>query len=254
MDAEEDCFILASGVGKVQQAAAVGAALAQRAQAGDSRPIRAINLGLSATRDREISLGSAFQVAKVTDAATRRSYYPDLLADLELPLAEVCTVDQPVSPSEVTPSNSLPLLFDMEASGYWQAAQRFLPSDSIYSLKVVSDYGFESSRQIPYSALLEHWDAALPNLMSAVEKIRAFPEPDRLELPDPLRDWKEKLVHHLRLTATQATELERMLLQRESHSQESILLLKKHLSKESPNHAHERKRQFQRVLHELLES
>lgn len=252
-DAEENCFLLASGLGKVQQAAAVAAALAQRAAIDGSRPLRAINLGLSATRDKNIPLGRVYQIAKVTDTATQRSFFPDLLVDLELPLAEVCTVDRPVSPIEDSETASPPTLYDMEASGFWQAAQRFLPSDSIYSMKVVSDYGFASSQEIPYSVLLEKWDAALPTLIAAVEKIRDFPEPEKLELPNNLQQWKERLIQHLRLTATQATELERMLLQRESRSLDSVPHLKKYLTGVSPEHTHERKRQFQNILHELLE-
>lgn len=252
VDEDQSRFLLASGLGKIHQAAAVGAALAFLA--GEARPLRAINLGLAASHDSAIPLGRVFQVLKVTDRVTGRAYYPDLLQSPGLSEAQLITVDQPVSPKAVATGAGPPILFDMEASGFWPACQRFLPSDAIHCLKVLSDHGLYPAKKIPVSALKARWDSALPTLVSALESLQKQPLPEKLALPESILQLLPETADHLRLTATQTAALERTLLQRETRARDSGRILKALLTRDPPVHAHERKNQFEALLHELLES
>lgn len=83
-------------------------------------------------------------IHKITDAATERSFYPDMSYDLSargLPLTSekaLTTCYQVVSSLE-DPN----MLYDMEASGIYQAASHFVPPHRMVFLKFVSDAGMK---------------------------------------------------------------------------------------------------------------
>ncbi len=121
-----------SGSGKVPACAAVTYAATKYPEYADFF----LNLGIAGASNPSIELGSLFQVYKLTDFATERSYYPDIIDASPWKSASLLTVDRPYI-------GTLPgenLLVDMEGTGFFQAAARFAETHRIQLLKVVSDY------------------------------------------------------------------------------------------------------------------
>lgn len=89
------------------------------------------NVGLCGARSEKI--GTIFCVAQITDAVSKRSWYPDLIQKSALLPKSLVTVDQPETNQKYNG------LVDMEGSGFFEAASVFLPTHAIHLLKIVSD-------------------------------------------------------------------------------------------------------------------
>lgn len=113
------------------------------------------------------AIGQAFTICKITDAASGRTRYPELLYRTPFAEAEVITVSSvqteshapagargAFSSADAAAINSasreasgetpfsiapLPVLYDMEAAGIYEAAIAYLPCDRILFVKVISD-------------------------------------------------------------------------------------------------------------------
>lgn len=126
------CII--SGPGKLASAAATAWAAASFEQ---HPAVAWINLGIAGAADR--APGSIFLVNQVTDADTRRSYYPVATGKSALAKASCISLSQPSF--DYHPSH----LFDMEASGFLATALRFSSAELCQCIKIVSDNQSENS-------------------------------------------------------------------------------------------------------------
>ena len=118
--------LIVSGVGKV---AAAAAAAYLRALIG-SAPAAWLNIGVAGHGRHAV--GAALLAHKVVDAASGQPFYPTFTAPPPCRTTLLHTVDraQPAAGD---------LAYDMEASGFCEAAQRFATSERVHCLKVVSD-------------------------------------------------------------------------------------------------------------------
>lgn len=92
----------------------------------------AVNFGTAAGNE---PVSSCFTIDKIMEDATGRDFYPAMLWKTHFPERVLRTVVRPVS--SVFPGE----LADMEGAAFFQAADRFLTTDRIIVLKVVSDSG-----------------------------------------------------------------------------------------------------------------
>ncbi|MDF2541506.1 MAG: hypothetical protein K0S47_1224 [Herbinix sp.] len=106
-----------------------------------------LNIGICATLRESIPCGSLFLCNKIMDQATNRSYYPDLLYLHPFTEHSLMTCPMVVQKGLTDSTRSFELygkeedlLYDMEASGIYQAASVFLQPHQLIFLKVVSDY------------------------------------------------------------------------------------------------------------------
>lgn len=143
MYAAEQTRLIVSGVGKVAAAAATAYL---RALIG-AAPAAWLNIGV-AGHGRQ-AVGTPLLVHKVVDAASGQPFYPAFTAPPPCHTTLLHTVDraQPAAGD---------MAYDMEASGFCEAAQRFATSERIHCLKVVSD-----NPQSPYQTLNAENVAAL---------------------------------------------------------------------------------------------
>lgn len=127
----DDIWLVESGIGKVNAAAAV-AWLSARAQAENpiENPIW-LNIGIAG--HASMAVGRLVRASCIEDNATRQRWYPPSLADSTLDSCHLLSLDQEVSGY---PDNTM---IDMEASGFINAANRFTTLELIQSLKVISD-------------------------------------------------------------------------------------------------------------------
>ena len=133
--AGEQTHLIVSGVGKVAAAAATAYL---RALIGDT-PAAWLNIGIAGHGSQEV--GTALLAHKVVDAASGKPFYPTFTESPPCRTTLLHTVDhaQPATGDAA---------YDMEASGFCEAAQRFATSERVHCLKVVSD-----NPQSPYQTL-----------------------------------------------------------------------------------------------------
>lgn len=158
--------LVISGTGKLRSAAAAAMLLTIYEARKDDTLL--VNIGFAGSRFPNAAPGQLFVVHKITDADTGRDYYPDVLPEIGLPRAELTTYPRPVfePPEESSAEASSPevssqeassaeasaaessspiapedrfVLCDMEAAGIMEASARFLETQQVLILKVVSD-------------------------------------------------------------------------------------------------------------------
>ncbi len=134
-----DVCLAVCGVGKVKAAVAMTHLLNQQEILDD---VVALNIGIAGCGEDAngsgITIGDLFLINKITDFATQRDVFPDMLIKSDLSEMPLITYDKPVDRSH---DNAPKVgLVDMEASGFFQAASSYLPPHRIVTLKIVSDF------------------------------------------------------------------------------------------------------------------
>ncbi len=118
--------LVVSGVGKTKSAIATTRLLSR----GKARAV--VNIGICGSL-REDDIGECFLIHHLKDNGTGRVWIPDCLVRTGLQEASLITVDRPADIS------SGPALVDMEATGFFEAANHFISPSRIALMKVVSD-------------------------------------------------------------------------------------------------------------------
>lgn len=124
-----DICLTVTGLGKTAMAA--GVAYSQALFASVEHPVVLVNIGIAGHQYHE--LGRLFLIDKITDADSRKSYYPPLVFTPPCSTASIQTVSRPRL------SYDLQHLCDMEASAFYETAARFSSGELIQCLKVISD-------------------------------------------------------------------------------------------------------------------
>ena len=163
---DSSCVLTLSGMGPVAASGATSYLLTR--------------FGFRSDRDFLINFGSCAGtgeglhiVNKITDSLTGRDYYPDMIYDLSscgLPVSSekaLTTVSRVVSTLEDPDS-----LYEMEASGIFQAAYRFLPPHRMLFLKYVSDSGVEDPGSITGELLTQRAEQHIPTVLAVLERLK----------------------------------------------------------------------------------
>ena len=159
--ASEDIDITVMGIGKVNAAFTVGRLFPSPLTRNNLSSDVVINIGCCCSKD----LKGMFVVNKITDEASGKDYYPDVLRIKGLPEAALVTSDRTVNSPEPG------LLYEMEASAVWQAASKLLSPDRIIFLKIVSDSG--DVDKLTRSYIKDLMDSYSEQLTETVEYIRS---------------------------------------------------------------------------------
>lgn len=170
IDEEQSICLFLTGVGKVEAATAVSH-FATKYAMGDNDFL--LQLGSCAGR----KMGQAYVIHRINDADTGRSYYPDILYAHSLPESSVTTGSR-LRQNEIEDAS----LYDMEASGVYQAAVRFLGQHRMAFVKVVSDAG-EADRVTPDS-LSACMKRQVPMVLEFLTNIRHYLEQERQDFPN----------------------------------------------------------------------
>ena len=93
-----------------------------------------VNLGICAATQTKDMIGSTFQANKLIDNTTHKVYHLKNEQTL-LPLQTVTTFATPQDQNSSVKKG----LVDMEATGFYSAASKFMQRENIYICKVVSD-------------------------------------------------------------------------------------------------------------------
>lgn len=154
--ADSSVFLVETGIGKLNAAAGTSFALTT------SRANCCINVGIAGC-DREV--GTLVAAHRISDRSGNRHWYPQQSWNSKLPTVDVHTVEQP-------DDHYLPdIAFDMEASGVMVAALKYLPSDLIQSLKIISDNADQPFHALDRKSVSELIASQSESISMAIDRV-----------------------------------------------------------------------------------
>lgn len=201
--------LVISGVGKVRSAAATEFLYTAAKAAASSRPLTDsaqnrnviwLNVGLAGHRDFEI--GKAVLAHKITDRSTGESRYPPLLFKAPCATASLLTVDRPET------RFSEPFAYEMEASGFYEAAARFSTAELVHSFKIISD-NCATGPKVSASAAERLIGNHLPTVENLLQSLRSLSRnlPARFRIEGEFR----RITKRWHFTVTERYRLRRLL-------------------------------------------
>lgn len=203
----EDLYLAVSGVGKIKSAIATTFALSK---IGEKESLILFNFGICGTTDGKLSTGTFCWVNKIRDASTGRNYFPEALLTHGFPEYSLVTHDRPVKKEiariKENSREDIAHLVDMEASGFFAAAQAFLPPERIICVKIVSDH---LEGRLLEKKLLTQWiECSLPNMVQLFEQSNTLILSEKRLSPETKKQL-ESIEKKLRLTSTQSHQLKK---------------------------------------------
>lgn len=182
--------LVVTGVGEIAAAAVVAAVCAQdgadaadflinigccaAANAGADSGCETVDSGMDSGYGaaHAAQIGDLYVCHKITEQATGKTFYPDILYRHPWKERELVTGMQPLQRAAAHGA-----LYDMEAAAVYQAGIRFFSPDRMLFLKVVSDFGIAGQERMTAEALtglLEQYvkevAAFLTNLWEAADE------------------------------------------------------------------------------------
>ena len=229
------------GEGRNNAAAAVAATLAREsAKRGDIL----LSIGSAAIlkeAGEERSLGKWFLVHALEEEGSGRAFYPELLYQTDFPTARLITGDKVLRRSDVNWATEMgdgrpervgveeTLLYDMESTAVFQAANAFLSLENLFFLRCGTDFGIgeNGSRQLENGKTVPEMlreqmrkeEEKVFSFLSDLERLDAGKEKEREKEEAFLRE-STTLAEELRLSFVLAKKLEGLLSYAESLSSE----------------------------------
>ena len=234
--------LLITGIGRAMASIQLARLLQQHA---DNPYLHIINLGIAGCENPTVPLGTTCLVNKITEHSTSRIYITDRLYPTTFPETELVTVDQP----KANRTTNDPILYDMEASGIFQAATQFVTADRIHFIKVVSDH---LDGKFPTKAKIHN--LVQDNLDPILEYVRSLPG-NQIQ-PTLTQEELEALGHiqaSWKLTQTQTHQLKDAAIHfKLSRVGESLINVLTNLDTDVPTNKAERSVTFQKLREALL--
>ncbi|MBR5712759.1 MAG: hypothetical protein IKX54_04110 [Lachnospiraceae bacterium] len=172
------------------------------------------NVGLCGCNDESVAPGSLYLAHSITDAASGRQFFPDLLYLHEHPTASLTTYSTVVEslPEAETPDGVSrdPFLFDMEASGLYLAALPHFSTDRMYFFKIVSDHGSDAREISPTEAFERIGDRA-GGIAETLQRFASY-TPRRYVYSDGEAALIDYFCRSLHCSVTMEHELRRLIL------------------------------------------
>ncbi|NLO82447.1 MAG: hypothetical protein GX094_05230 [Clostridiales bacterium] len=197
-------YLIVSGIGKMASAIATTYLLAG---VNTDQGVAIVNIGVCGAASQKHSIGTPVLIHRIVDYETGREYYPDIL--LEHPFVEgsIATHNRLVRQKDVD-SGQIQLcadFVDMEASGFFQAASKFLSPHQIYIIKIIGDY--LEADNFDKSEIVGLITEAMDKIDGFLEQIEIYCKPNEPIFSDDELGQLEDIKKRLRLTVTQGHQL-----------------------------------------------
>ena len=190
-------FLIVCGLGKVNAASASSYLFGINAAQTHSC---FLNFGLAGSGN--YTIGEIYIANKITDATSQKSYYPTTFTLPKLKQAALLTYD---TPQKHCQNNAL---IDMEAAGFFQAANHLVTKEQIQCLKVVSDHGCDQNQLILKTKVI----ALINQNMAAIDKcIQALLELSAQQATIDNDNHIERFFEHWHFTQYQRNQLKELL-------------------------------------------
>ncbi len=197
----DDMFLIESGIGKCNSAAATASALTRVLASGvSSKRIICINYGIAGG---SYDIGTPVTAQSIHDHATNQRWYPSLTFRPQGETTDLVCVDTPSSDYQQG------MAFDMESSGFFTAARRFVGHEFIHCFKIISDNpenDFQSITKQSAMTLIQSGLSPLAQLMSQLATLHNIPFDG-----DDIETLTQRVKQAMHITRTQGHQLQRLL-------------------------------------------
>ncbi len=194
----EDVALVISGMGKAAAAAATAWAAERIGREG---PLAFLNFGSAG--HGHFATGEVFVAQEVLDQGSGRKWFPPLVFDRPCPAAPVTTVDRIETVFEGQ------ALYEMEASGFMETAQRFTTAELVHCVKFVSDNSDEPVATVDLERIGILAEQALDTLLAVISEVRSLAK--ILQESHPVPDAFQDMMGRWRFSVTQGRQLRRLL-------------------------------------------
>lgn len=196
--------LIVSGTGKIKSAIATSYLILKESPRKNDK---IVNIGICGSGKETHKSGSLLLVNKIEDVSTGRNYYPEILFNHLLAEETIFTFEKPVLKAKQGAVNGL---VDMEASGFFEAANTFVQSHNIILLKVVSDH--LSNEKFTGAFIQTIVNKALPGIITILNASRKKAQGSDPEVLEP-KEYAlfENLSEKLQLSTTQRFQVLDML-------------------------------------------
>lgn len=168
-----------------------------------------VNVGIAGLVSAASSIGRLYQVSRITELCTGRTFYPDLLYHLPFPVLPLIT-----SPAAATDPEAFgeETLVDMEASALYQALLPHISPERMLFFKVVSDTLTPETIQSPPDVLLKPYTARLVSYVTSLHQFLQQQIP-RLPADSPsVCRLIQTVREQLPMTETMSRDFDRLLV------------------------------------------
>jgi hypothetical protein len=162
----DEKVLTVSGCGKIAMAAAVAYSLAKFNHY--QHPVL-VNVGIAG--HQTATVGELFAAHKITDSETAKHFYPHILTKLPCLSQAIQTVSSPQTDYESE------VLYEMEASGFYEIASRFTSGELIQAFKVVSDNQHTPISQINAPAVSAWITAQVEAIAEGIKQLQELAKP-----------------------------------------------------------------------------
>lgn len=190
----ETMHLIISGMGKINAASAVGY-LQAKLQIDE---IVWLNFGIAG--HRTMDLGSSIIAHKVIDSGTGQAFYPTITGSIPEKGSILYTVDQ----AERTFSEDY--VYEMEASGFMQAALRFSSSELVHCYKIISD-NLKTGICFEKQKLQKMIEVHLPKIQNFLDDLQSLRQEIPKNFPLPIEEFTSR--YHF--TSSEQHQLKRLL-------------------------------------------
>lgn len=225
----ENSLLLLTKTGAIRAAAAVASMLtAFPPQKTDLF----LSAGTAACPDSETPVGTPFLLQQITDAASGRTFFPELIFRVPFARAALTTVSRVLTPEALNclparaaeaksaqcgslwEAPAVPMLYDMETSGVCEAALPFFSCEQLFFCRAVSDHGIDGHSHSPKelrTLITECMSRCAKELLPWLARLRMLRKaPPGLSQEE--EDFCTAAIRALRLTVSGAEQLRRLLL------------------------------------------
>lgn len=196
--AENNINLIVSGVGKIKAAAAVSFL---QQLTGNQTYSCYLNVGIAGASDYDI--GELILANKITDAAADIRYYPFPLNLKAISKTALMTHEQP---HNIYPEK---IMLDMEAAGFFQAANLFVTKEQIHIAKIISDNDLNSQQCINAKMVSELIQQKLEKIDNIVQALLSLSKQEALLQQAP--KYYEDFLNCWHFTAQQQIQLKEAL-------------------------------------------
>jgi len=205
----EEIRLLVTGTGMISAATATARHFTRYPASGTDIIVNIGVAGYSRGAHGKADIGDLFLAAKLTEAATGRTFYPDLLYRHFFSVLPLITVPVVCEHSSTSVEESL---YDMEASALYQSLLPHISPDRMFFFKVISDIPGQPNNDpvLPEALLTPHLEQVISFVITLHEflKTNAFYEPELDKEEVALSDTVKE---HLPMTEAMLRDYNRLL-------------------------------------------
>ena len=203
-DTEKDMVIVITGVGSIAAAAAVSGVCARYENTQGALDFL-VNIGACSGQQAE---GTIYICNKITELATGRTFYPDMLYRHPFRETQITTVMKALKSGEL-PCCGKDALFDMEAAAVYQAGAYFFGPHQMSFIKVVSDNASPSSvTEKKLETLIEKNIDRIAEYIDTLKKASVELHSKDILDTDGNREWVDRLCGDMHCSATMKAAVE----------------------------------------------